>query len=88
MNNKEELLSLLELNKLDSRYAEIINILIYILGLIIFFILINHITIIESLSFLCSYYIITKLLYFMMFGSRLKRVKERRNIRLNINNLN
>ena len=88
MNTKEELINLLELNKLDSKYAEITNIVIYILGIIIFFILINHISIIEAISFLCSYYIITKLLNFIMFGSRLKRVKERKSIKLNINSLN
>ena len=88
MNNKEDLLNLLELNKLDSKYAEITNLIIYILGIIIFFILINYITIIESLSYFCSYYIITKILNYILFGTRLKRLKERKNIKLSISNSN
>lgn len=87
MYNKEELLNLLELNKLDSKYAEITNLIIYILGIIIFFILINHITIIESLSYFCSYYIITKVLNYILFGTRLKRIKERNSIKNSIKNL-
>ena len=88
MYNKEELLNLLELNKLDSKYAEITNLIIYILGIIIFFILINHITIVESLSFFCSFYIITKTLNYILFGTRLKRLRERKNIKLNISSIN
>ena len=88
MNNKEDLLNLLELNKLDSKYAEITNLIIYILGIIIFFILINYITIIESLSYFCSYYIITKILNYILFGTRLKRLKKRKNIKLSISNSN
>lgn len=87
MYNKEELLNLLELNKIDSKYAEITNIIIYILGIIIFIILTNYITVIEALSFFCSYYIITKFLNYILFGTRLKRIKERQSIKNSIKNL-
>ena len=81
LNLKEEL-------KLDSKYAEIINIITIIISFTILCMLPQFISTINTISVMCLFYLISKLLNFMMFGSRLKRVKERRNIKLSINSLN
>lgn len=75
--NKELLLNLKEDNKLDTKYAEIINIIIYISSIIIFVISDKYVTILDSLSIICIYYLISKMLNFFMFGTRNKRRKER-----------
>lgn len=75
--NKDILLSLKEDNKLDTKYAEIINILIIISSIIIFIISTKYINIVNSLSMICLYYLISKMLNFFMFGTRNKRRKER-----------
>ena len=90
MNNVDlynKYIELKEENKLDSKYAELINIFIYIIGICIFFILIKYIMFVKALSVLCLYYLITKLLNFMMFGTRLKRRKQRQFIKNSIKNL-
>ena len=75
--NKDMLLSLKEDNKLDTKYAEIINLLIVISSIIIFIVSIEYISIVNSLSMICLYYLISKMLNFFMFGTRNKRRKER-----------
>ena len=75
--NKDMLLSLKEDNKLDTKYAEIINIMIIISSIIIFTIATKYIDIINNLTIICLYYLISKILNFFMFGTRNKRRKER-----------
>lgn len=75
--SKDMLLSLKEDNKLDTKYAEIINLLIIISSIIIFIISTKYINIVNSLSMICLYYLISKMLNFFMFGTRNKRRKER-----------
>jgi len=78
--SKARLLILKENNKLDTKYAEIINIMIIISSIIIFTISTKYIDIVNSLSVICLYYLISKLLNFFMFGTRNKRRKERLSI--------
>ena len=75
--NKDFLLNLKEDNKLDTKYAEIINTFIIVSSIIIFVISTKYIDIINSLSMICLYYLISKMLNFFMFGTRHKRRKER-----------
>lgn len=75
--NKDMLLSLKEDNKLDTKYAEIVNIMIIISSIIIFIIATKYIDIINNLTIICLYYLISKMLNFFMFGTRNKRRKER-----------
>lgn len=75
--NKDMLLSLKEDNKLDTKYAEIVNIMIIISSIIIFIIATKYIDIINNLTIICLYYLISKILNFFMFGTRNKRRKER-----------
>ena len=75
--NKDFLLNLKEDNKLDTKYAEIINLLIIISSIIIFIISTKYINIVNNLSMICLYYLISKMLNFFMFGTRNKRRKER-----------
>lgn len=75
--NKELLLNLKEELKLDSKYAEIINIIIYISIVVIFITLNKYISTTKSLSTICIYYLISKMLNFFMFGTRNKRRKKR-----------
>jgi hypothetical protein len=70
LNLKEEL-------KLDSKYAEAINVITFIICFTIFCILPQFISTINTISVICLFYLISKLLNFMMFGSRSKRRKER-----------
>ena len=75
MNN--ELINYLELKeelKLDSKYAEMINIITIIISFTIFCILPQFISTINTISVICLFYLISKLLNFMMFGSRGKRI--------------
>lgn len=90
-NSNEQLINLYtkymelkENNKLDTKFAEIINIIIYITSIIIFIILNKYISITNSLCMICLYYLISKMLNFFMFGSRNKRRKERILINKNI----
>ena len=69
--------SLKEDNKLDTKYAEIVNIMIIISSIIIFIIATKYIDIINNLTIICLYYLISKMLNFFMFGTRNKRRKER-----------
>jgi len=75
--NKELLLNLKEELKLDSKYAEIINIIIYISIVVIFITLNKYISTTKSLSTICIYYLISKMLNFFMFGTRNNRRKKR-----------
>ena len=75
--SRDILLSLKEDNKLDTKYAEIINLLIIISCIIIFIISTKYINIVNNLSMICLYYLISKMLNFFMFGTRNKRRKER-----------
>ena len=80
LNLKEEL-------KLDSKYAEIINIITIIISFTIFCILPQFISTINTISVMCLFYLISKLLNFMMFGTRSKRIKKRILINKNITKL-
>jgi len=80
-------IELKEENKLDTKYAEIINILIFIITVIIFIALIKHTSIIDTLLGVCTFYLVAKILNFIMFGSRAKRRKRRLLIKYNLNNL-
>jgi len=80
LNLKEEL-------KLDSKYAEIINVITIIISFTIFSILPQFISTIDTLSLICLFYLISKLLNFMMFGTRNKRIKKRMLINKLINSV-
>ena len=75
--NKEVLLNLKEDNKIESKYAEIISIVILISSIIIFSVLTKYTDIISNITLLCIYYTIAKLLSFFTFGTRNKRRKDR-----------
>lgn len=80
LNLKEEL-------KLDSKYAEMINIITIIISFTIFCILPQFISTINTISVICLFYLISKLLNFIMFGSRGKRIKQKILINKNIKKL-
>ncbi len=70
LNLKEEL-------KLDSKYAETINVITIIISFTIFSVLPQFISTINTISIICLFYLISKLLNFMMFGTRGKRLKQK-----------
>ena len=80
LNLKEEL-------KLDSKYAKIINVIIFVISFTIFCVLPQFISTINTISVICLFYLISKLLNFMLFGSRGKRIKQRILINKNITKL-
>ena len=83
----EEFNRLIEENKLDSRYAEISNVITYISVFTIFVVLNQFITNIECLTIVCIFYLIAKTLIFLMFGSRNKRRKQKLLIKEYLNNI-
>ena len=88
MNN--ELIKYLNLKedlKLDSKYAETINIIILIISFTIFSILPEFTSTVDTITFTSLFYLIAKLLNFMMFGSRGKRIKQKMLINKNITKL-
>ena len=88
MNN--ELIKYLNLKedlKLDSKYAETINVITFVICFTIFCVLPQFISTINTISVICLFYLISKLLNFMMFGSRGKRIKQRILINKNITKL-
>lgn len=78
MNN--ELIKYLNLKedlKLDSKYAERINVLTFIISFTILCVLPEFTSTIDTITIICIFYIISKILNFMMFGTRSKRVKQK-----------
>ena len=86
-NELRNYLELKEELKLDSKYAEIINIITIVISFTIFCILPQFISTINTISVMCLFYLISKLLNFMMFGTRNKRIKQRILINKNITKL-
>lgn len=80
LNLKEDL-------KLDSKYAEIINVLTFIISFTILCVLPQFTSIIDTITIICIFYIVSKILNFMMFGTRSKRVKQKILINKNITKL-
>lgn len=83
----EQFNRLIEENKLDSKYAEIANLITYILIFTMFVILNQFISNIESLTISCIFYLVAKTLIFIMFGSRNKRRKRKLLIKSYLNSI-
>ena len=83
----EQFNRLIEENKLDSKYAEIANLITYILIFTMFIILNQFISNIESLTISCTFYLVAKTLIFIMFGSRNKRRKRKLLIKSYLNSI-